>query len=981
MCTSGFAGSDCTQSTAAGYWSIITPEFSPPPGSASHGSAVWRDTLHIIGGESYGQAQLLYTYDFNGNVWETVHSRGSGVQSLIPEPRFGASTVMYGDKIVMYGGVIRGARGTGGGRVCDEVWAFDVSARTWENITVRTPDDCNATVEMCGPLRSAGHTATLVPTWGDSAAARVVAGQRMYALFGHSPTFGFLNTVQEYSFGTREWRVVPTVGFPVKGGYGHSSSYDTLTERIYVYGGIVSENEHSQAISSRVYAFDPRRAAWTLLTSASTVRFLHTATFVSPGLMMVFGGNTHNDTSHSFGAKCYSRDLLVYDVLCDSWHTHPIPSDLRADLARFGHSSAMFENALYVFGGFDGQMLSDMLKYTPGSCKALHKSEACLNGRPGLKCVWDIALALCRAVGDIGVGAAEVVRVRDQDAYQVCPDRSRHVLTQQLLLDVERCGELTDCRSCTATAYGCTWCGAGVCTKDKCRETAGSGAILGDTSVGSVASLAAINSANGISVSGSSNSNALLPLLQPPLPTSQAIVFSWERCPDDANPMCGQLHACLACVAHTACQWDYEHGRCRAAPAVVASTSAAGNRTTTGDEQLQCPAACAAQLTCANCTTDECIWCQNEQRCVDKNAYTASFPYGQCREWTTMPSKCRTIPWPAADGRSQCAYYRSCAQCRDDPACGWCDDGSETGLGQCWPGGDRGAQDEMECPAQRWFFTHCPSCQCNGHSACGTDGRTCMQPCQNLTTGANCERCRTGFWGNPVNGGACQRCACNGQAEHCHHETAKCYCSTKGLAGDHCEKCDATNHYHGDPSKGSCYYDLTIDYQFTFNLSKKEDRHFTQINFRNSPVKSDIDADFTISCSVPAKMNVTVRTGGGPEKPMFSNINCSNFRYRFSKTEHRFGIVENVTYSTFYVYVYDFQPPLWIQIAFSQYPKLNLQQFFITFSTCFLLLLLVAAILWKVKQKYDIYRRRQRLFVEMQQMASRPFSKVRLELE
>lgn len=45
---------------------------------------------------------------------------------------------------------------------------------------------------------------------------------------------------------------------------------------------------------------------------------------------------------------------------------------------------------------------------------------------------------------------------------------------------------------------------------------------------------------------------------------------------------------------------------------------------------------------------------------------------------------------------------------------------------------------------------------------------------------------------------------------------------------------------------------------------------------------------------------------------------------------------------------------------------------------CFLLLLLLAAVLWKIKQKYDLYRRRQRLFVEMEQMASRPFSEVSL---
>ncbi|VVC92993.1 unnamed protein product, partial [Leptidea sinapis] len=84
-------------------------------------------------------------------------------------------------------------------------------------------------------------------------------------------------------------------------------------------------------------------------------------------------------------------------------------------------------------------------------------------------------------------------------------------------------------------------------------------------------------------------------------------------------------------------------------------------------------------------------------------------------------------------------------------------------------------------------------------------------------------------------------CDCNGKAVSCAAETGRCYCSTKGLAGDRCDK--------------------------------------------------------------------------------------------FAKSEHSFGVEDNVTSTTFFVYVYDFRPPLWIQISFSQYPKLNLQQFFITFSS------------------------------------------------
>jgi len=106
--------------------------------------------------------------------------------------------------------------------------------------------------------------------------------------------------------------------------------------------------------------------------------------------------------------------------------------------------------------------------------------------------------------------------------------------------------------------------------------------------------------------------------------------------------------------------------------------------------------------------------------------------------------------------------------------------------------------------------------------------------------------------------------------------------------------------------------------------------------------------------------------------------NCTQFKDRFSKDEFVFGEGDN---TTFYIHVYDFEPPLWIIISFSQHPKLDLLQFFITFSTCFLALLLIAAVLWKIKQKFDRYRRRQRLFVEMEQMASRPFGSVLCDLD
>ena len=41
---------------------------------------------------------------------------------------------------------------------------------------------------------------------------------------------------------------------------------------------------------------------------------------------------------------------------------------------------------------------------------------------------------------------------------------------------------------------------------------------------------------------------------------------------------------------------------------------------------------------------------------------------------------------------------------------------------------------------------------------------------------------------------------------------------------------------------------LSIDYQFTFNLSKVDDKHLTAISFKNQPTKHDVDVDFSVKC-------------------------------------------------------------------------------------------------------------------------------------
>lgn len=66
-------------------------------------------------------------------------------------------------------------------------------------------------------------------------------------------------------------------------------------------------------------------------------------------------------------------------------------------------------------------------------------------------------------------------------------------------------------------------------------------------------------------------------------------------------------------------------------------------------------------------------------------------------------------------GVSRCSLHQTCHDCQADVACGWCDDGSGSGIGVCMEGGQRGpvnpvtrATHRDKCHAHNWYFTECP---------------------------------------------------------------------------------------------------------------------------------------------------------------------------------------------------------------------------------------------------------------------------------
>jgi len=138
-----------------------------------------------------------------------------------------------------------------------------------------------------------------------------------------------------------------------------------LMARVLVAGGI--SNDASALSSAELY--DPATNSWSAAGSLDTARYTHTATLLPNGKVLVAGGWDSGIKGSTLAKALASAEL--YDPATNSWSS----ADNLAT-ARYVHSATLLSNGkVLVAGGWGGNALADAIPNAPIPTNALASAE------------------------------------------------------------------------------------------------------------------------------------------------------------------------------------------------------------------------------------------------------------------------------------------------------------------------------------------------------------------------------------------------------------------------------------------------------------------------------------------------------------------------------------------------------------------------------------------------------------------------------
>lgn len=315
-----------------GGWEKVDVRGSNIPCPRSlHAAAVCGDSLFVFGGyDGTSRVNDFFEYHFLSMTWIAVHVRGAA-----PSPRDRHVAVVWNESFYVFGGF------DGANRVND-FYEFNFENNEWRIVPV-----------ISGSPPSARHSH-----------AAVVHQNSLYVFGGYDGSYR--NDFHEYDFSQCLWSPVLASGRAPKARY--RATCCVLDSSMYLFGG----HDGTRHLND-VHVFDFNANAWSTLNvegSPPLARDSHIAVVFNQS-MFVFGGSTGTamDDFHELNIALRRWfPVLLSDqstgVINDADSYNEAEQLLVQPGFRFCHVACVYEDSLYMFGGYDGSnRLNDFLRF------------------------------------------------------------------------------------------------------------------------------------------------------------------------------------------------------------------------------------------------------------------------------------------------------------------------------------------------------------------------------------------------------------------------------------------------------------------------------------------------------------------------------------------------------------------------------------------------------------------------------------------
>mmetsp|Transcript_88030 Transcript_88030/g.247419 ORF Transcript_88030/g.247419 Transcript_88030/m.247419 type:complete len:510 (+) Transcript_88030:40-1569(+) len=303
------------------HWSLVKYTGAPPRQRSLHAGIVVGDWLYVFGGyDGSNRVNDFYKFNFKTSKWSQITLTG-----LTPSARDRHVVVRYSDRIYIFAGY------DGNNRVND-FWQYDTEHEVWTAVdaalgTPPTPRHSHSGVEFDGS---------------------------MYIFAGYDGNYR--SDFHRYNFVQRKWSTVPVKGSVPKARY--RTSAVAYKNRMLVVGG----HDGAKHLND-FYQFNFDTLEWNLVDTSGQVpppspRDSHSAVICGDS-MYLFGGSTGSARN----------DLYSFSFDVEQWHeVRPVSSSgqkvTNVPCPRFCHTCDMYNNSLFVFGGYDGQQrLNDFWQF------------------------------------------------------------------------------------------------------------------------------------------------------------------------------------------------------------------------------------------------------------------------------------------------------------------------------------------------------------------------------------------------------------------------------------------------------------------------------------------------------------------------------------------------------------------------------------------------------------------------------------------